>query len=222
MEGQIITFVAAYPVVTQVGGGSKWEAFDWKLLEKVKTSVMQNGLRSPVTQQMLKYIFTADQLLPMDVLQIAEIVLTLSQQLLFHRVWSRLCDQETARPRDQNDPLYGIQSQMLTGQGPFADAQMQLGFIPQVIQLSQQLALQAILSVQESGQPTAFAHIKQGQNEQFMQFVDQLYKAIETHPDLTGDMKTKMFQLLAFDNANERRKQNKLLVAAICTSSGHG
>jgi len=88
VEGQIITLVAAYPVVTQVGGGSKWEAFDWKLLEKVKTSVMQNGLRSPVTQQMLKYIFTADQLLPMDILQIAEIVLTPSQQLLFHRAWS--------------------------------------------------------------------------------------------------------------------------------------
>jgi len=96
---------------------------------------------------------------------------------------------------------------MLTGQGPFADAQMRLGFIPQVLQLSQQLALQAILSVQESGLPTAFTHIKQGQNEQFTQFIDRLYKVIETHPDLTGDMKTKMFQLLAFDNANERNKQ---------------
>jgi len=143
----------------------------------------------------------------MDVLQIAEIVLTPSQQLLFHRARSRLCDQEAARPRDQNDPLYGIQSQMLTGQGPFADAQMRLGFIPQVIQLSQQLTLQAILSVQGTGQPTAFAHIKQEQNEQFTQFVDQLYKAIETHPDLTRDVKTKMFQLLAFDNDNERSKQ---------------
>jgi len=49
--------------------------------------------------------------------------------------------------------------------------------------------------------------IKQGQNEQITQFVDRLYKAIETHPDLTGDMKTKMFQLLAFDNASERSKQ---------------
>jgi len=76
-----------------------------------------------------------------------------------------------------------------------------------MIQLSQHLTLQAILSVQESGQPTAFAHIKHGQNEQFTQFVYRLYKAIEMHPDLTGDMKTKMFQLLAFDNANERNKQ---------------
>jgi len=62
--------------------------------------------------------------------------------------------------------------------------------------LSQHLALQAIFSVQEPGQPHAFAHIKQGQNEQFTQFLDRLYKAIETHPDLTGDMKTEMFQLL--------------------------
>ena len=154
--------VAAYPVVTGVVGESKWEAFDWKLLEKVKTSVMQYGLRSPVTQQTLKYIFTADRLLPMDILQIAEIVLTPSQQLLFHRAWSRLCDQEAARPQDQNDPLFGIQSQMLTGQAPFADAQMQLGFIPQAIQLLQHLALQAILSVQETGQPNAFTPIKQG------------------------------------------------------------
>jgi len=65
--------VAAYPVVTGVGRESKWETFDWKLLEKVKTSVMQCGLRSPVTQQMLKCIFTADRLLPTDILQMLKL-----------------------------------------------------------------------------------------------------------------------------------------------------
>ncbi|KAM9227198.1 uncharacterized protein RG961_006327 isoform 4-T5 [Leptosomus discolor] len=127
IEGNFLP--SAFPIVTDQAGGRKWEPFDWKILEKARLAVSQYGLQSNYTQQLLQSIFAAGVLLPLDSQQIANILLSPSQQLMFSKAWQQLCDQEAARPRQQGDPLYGVQAQMLTGQGPFASVALQQGFI---------------------------------------------------------------------------------------------
>ncbi|KAM9245462.1 uncharacterized protein RG961_007653 [Leptosomus discolor] len=114
IEGNFLP--SAFPIVTDQAGGRKWEPFDWKILEKACLAVSQYGLQSSYTQQLLQSIFTAGVLLPLDSQQIANILLSPSQQLMFSKAWQQLCDQEAARPRQQGDPLCGVQAQMLTGQ----------------------------------------------------------------------------------------------------------
>ncbi|KAJ7410800.1 hypothetical protein WISP_106271 [Willisornis vidua] len=185
----------------------KWEPFDWKILEKTRLSVIQNGLRSPMTQQMLRFIFTADLMIPQVIQQLTDFLLPPSQQPLFLKAWQRLCDLECAKPRQQNDPLYGIQTPILMGQGQYEDGNVQAAFAPAVLQFSQMLALQALLTLHEPGKFYMFTDIQQNLHEPYAQFIDRLYKAIANHPDMDGPMKQKMFNLLAFENANEKTKR---------------
>ena len=97
---------------------------------------------------------------------------------------------------------------MLMGSGPFVRAEMQAQFNTEVLQLSQQLAFQALQSVHLSGQGTpSFGNVKQGDTEPFGKFIDRLHDAIMRHPDLTPELKVKLLDTLAYENANEKTKR---------------
>ena len=95
---------------------------------------------------------------------------------------------------------------MLVGQGPYSDLQVQISFPANMLQLSAQLALEAFLGLPGSSIPS-FSNLQQGATEKYSNFVDRLWEAIMSHPDLSEDSKQQMFKILAFDNANKTTKQ---------------
>ncbi|XP_054054974.1 uncharacterized protein LOC128908556 [Rissa tridactyla] len=104
---------AAYPVFTNAAQQREWEPFDWKLLKEVKQAVTQYGLSSPFTRALIDHIFGSNVLTPHDTRQIVQMLLKPSQKLTFWKEWESLCDKAAITPRQQGDPLYGVQAQML-------------------------------------------------------------------------------------------------------------
>ncbi|XP_040977263.1 uncharacterized protein LOC121232861 [Aquila chrysaetos chrysaetos] len=186
------TMIQAFPVVIQNNRLKRWEAFDWKVLEKLKTAVSQYGIKSTLAQQLLQFIFSADTLIPQDIMQIVRLVLEPSQMLVFLRHWEALCDREQATPRQPTDLLWAVTTQMLMGTGPFTAGNAQVQCITKVHHLSQNLAYQALITLPDKMRTHVFTQVKQGPNEPFAQFIDRLHKAIFDHPDMDDAMKEKV------------------------------
>ncbi|XP_074667274.1 uncharacterized protein LOC141917750 [Strix aluco] len=206
IEGSFIPeSVQAFPVsFNTVTGANEWDPLDWKLLEKARASVIQNGLHHQLTKQIIHYIFSSSLLIPKDIDQIAAVILTPSQKMLFESTWSKLANEEQVRPRPQGDPLHLVQAQMLLGTGPFTAVDLQVNLSNEVLRLSQSIACQALLSVPdtEGKKQDKFVAVKQGPNEPFSKYVDRLYHSLEQQSDMTLEMKEKMFKLMTFENAN--------------------
>lgn len=200
---------SAFPVITGSGGGrGQWVALDWKILKEAKSAVAQYGLRSQFTASLLQHIFTANLLTPYDSRMVVQTLLPPSAQLHFYHKWQLLCEEAAAAPRQPQDPIYGVQAQMLMGNGPFVRAEFQTQFQTEVLQLSQQLASQALQSVHLPGQGMPpFSNIKQGNTKPYGKFIDRLHEAIMNHPDLGPELKGQLFDTLAYENANEKTKR---------------
>lgn len=128
---------------------ASWEPLQWKVLQQAKTTVTTHGIRSEAAQSIIQFIFTADALCPNDCTNIASLPLTPSQYLLWEREWKRLAPEEANKHQDQNDPLYGMQPDMLTGNGNYATTATQLTFPTVMHQISQNLAYRALLEIPE-------------------------------------------------------------------------
>ncbi|KAM9663404.1 endogenous retrovirus group K member 5 Gag polyprotein-like [Morphnus guianensis] len=205
IDGQIIP--SEFPVVAGAHGGPVWEALDWKVLKEAKAAVTQYGLKSPYSQSVIQHLFSAHLLTPYDVKMIVQMLLLPSQQLQFYQNWQAACENAAAIPRQNGDPLSGVQAQMLLGSGPFARSDWQAQFATEVLQLSQDLAFKALNNVHDEKIKHTFTSVKQGPTETFSAFIDRLHAAIMAHPDLDPEMKTKFLDMLAFDNANEKTKK---------------
>ncbi|TRZ08140.1 hypothetical protein HGM15179_018967 [Zosterops borbonicus] len=73
-------------------------------------------------------------------------------------------------------------------------------------QLSQSLALKAILLVPDNKKALPYVSIKQGPSESYSQFIDRFAAALKDAPDLTEEVQDKLFSTLAFDNANSHTR----------------
>ncbi|TRZ07923.1 hypothetical protein HGM15179_019182 [Zosterops borbonicus] len=116
--------------------------------------------------------------------------------------WKRLAADEASKHQQVGDPLYAIQPDILTGHGAYASPNVQLIYPIVMHQLSQSLALKAILLVPDKKKPLPDASIKQGASESYSQFIDRLAAALKDTPDLTTEVQDKLFCTLAFDNTN--------------------
>lgn len=76
----------------------------------------------------LDWIFTADTSSPIDSTNLARLLLTPSQFFHWEQEWKRLAQMEANRPQQQNEPLYGINPDMLTGSGVYGHLQVQLQY----------------------------------------------------------------------------------------------
>jgi len=94
---------------------------------------------------------------------------------------------------DQRDPYYVITAEMLTGQGTYANLEVQLTFPANVLQLSAHLALEAFLALPGSSAPS-FGTIVQGATKSYSNFIDQLWDTVMNHPDLNNESKQKCFR----------------------------
>ncbi|TRZ08747.1 hypothetical protein HGM15179_018361 [Zosterops borbonicus] len=147
--------VVTCPVVINNGTGS-WEPHEWEVLQQAKQTVTTYGVRSQAARNIIQYIFIADVLCPADSMRIASLLLTPSQLLIFERGWKRLAVEVANKHQVVGDPFYGLQPDMLTGQGPYATTNVQLTFPMEMHQLSQSLAHRTLLLVpdQKSQHPT--------------------------------------------------------------------
>ena len=195
----------ACPVIVNSGQGTgSWQPHDWKLLQQARKTVTDYGLHSQAARQIIHWIFQADLMCPFDCQNIARLLLTPSQLLIFEREWLRLAQAEASRSRQTGDPLYGTTVEMLTGTGPYYDPQLQLQFPEVVHRTAAQLALRALFALPGEKKAPPFASVHQAQGEPYAKFIDRLWTAIMDHPDLTPDLKRSMFRMLAFDNANTK------------------
>ncbi|XP_010219225.1 PREDICTED: endogenous retrovirus group K member 9 Gag polyprotein-like [Tinamus guttatus] len=206
VEGAL-TDVMAIPAFTDAQGNDHWEALNWKIVKELKSAVTQYGLKSAYTALVIQQIFSAHTFTPYDAGMLIQTILPLSQQLQFVDEWKNLCDAAVAVQRQQNDPLFGVTTEMLMGTSPFCNAERQARLRVEALRLSLELALKALLAVHDEKVAPAFMSIRQGPTEPYSQFIDRLRAAISSHPDLGSEMQEMFLHMLAFDNANEKTKK---------------
>ncbi|TRZ08789.1 hypothetical protein HGM15179_018316 [Zosterops borbonicus] len=122
------------------------------------------------------------------------------------REWKCLAVEEANKNQVLGDPLYGLQSDMLTGQGPYATTNVQLIYPIEMHQLSQWLAHRVLLLVPDKKKPAPYSTIKQGVTEPYGQFIDRLSAALKDAPDVSPEVQEHLFRSLAFENANSRTR----------------
>ncbi len=95
------------------------------------------------------------------------------------------------------------------GAGHYTRSDWQAQFATEVLQLGQDLAYRALARVYDEKSGPAFTSVRQGPTEPYGKFIDRLHTAIMAHPDLDDDMKAKFLDMLAFNNANQKKTKNK-------------
>ncbi|NXX34221.1 GAK9 protein, partial [Nicator chloris] len=193
------------PVVAR-NSNPVYEQHEWKILRQAKNTVKDHGLKSEAARAMLDWIYTTDTNSPLDCANMARLLLSPSQFLVWHREWVRLAQLEANRPRVPQDILFGLTADMITGEGRFANIQLQLQYPMQLFQVVATTARQAYYAVPDSTPTPSFMLVRQGMTEAFGHFVDRLSQALTNHPSMDEVTKQVMFKMLAFENANTKTK----------------
>ncbi|RMC16432.1 hypothetical protein DUI87_06762 [Hirundo rustica rustica] len=142
------------PVVTdQV---AEWRPHDWKILRQAKQTVTQHGLKSEAAKSILSWIFTADVMAPMDCQNLARLLLTPSEFLMWESEWYRKAQIEANKQQPQGHDLYGITADMITGRGNYASASTQLSYPLALHHLAAQLAQDALFSIPQDKKAPPF------------------------------------------------------------------
>ncbi|POI20025.1 hypothetical protein CIB84_016229 [Bambusicola thoracicus] len=155
----------------------------------------------------------------MDCANLARLLLTPSQAIIWQQEWERLAWVEAGRTRNQGDILYGISADMITGSGAYGNMASQLTYPLQLHYLAPQLARMAFNAVPDMRPRPSFAATRQGLTESYPQFVDRLWKALAGQAEMSEEAKQSMFKLLAFENANPSMKR---LLATLPRDAGVG
>uniref|UniRef100_A0A8D0FT59 Integrase catalytic domain-containing protein n=1 Tax=Strix occidentalis caurina TaxID=311401 RepID=A0A8D0FT59_STROC len=206
-EGVILS--SAFPVTVTQGQPNKWVPFHWDMIKEVRKSVQSYGLMAPFTQALLDNIFGAQILTPYDCQQMADMLLTPTQRLLWKDKWHKLCaDAALANlARQQGDPLYLIGFEQLTGTGAFLDIQLQARLPTEALRTTARLALKALMTLPEEGWVQwSYTQIRQGNQEPYMAFIDKLRDALNRQ-FANEEAKMAILMNLAIENANEDCKR---------------
>lgn len=75
----------AFPVTVQNNGPNEYNAFQWDLIKELRKTVTTYGLHAPFTQSLLENVMTGQLLVPYDCHQIAAMILTLTQKLVWEQ-----------------------------------------------------------------------------------------------------------------------------------------
>ncbi|NXA44284.1 GAK9 protein, partial [Eudromia elegans] len=184
----------------------RYEQHDWKILQQARKTVTEHGIKSEAARAILDWIFTADVNSPNDSKNLARLLLSPSQLMVWEKEWGRLAALEAGRPRDQNDVVLGINPDMLTGTGVYSHMPVQINYPLAIHHLSAQLARQAFNAVPDSKPQPPFTTVRQGLTEPYSHFIDRLWASLESQNEMSVEAKQHMFKLLAFENANAKMK----------------
>ncbi|XP_049652005.1 uncharacterized protein LOC126036373 [Accipiter gentilis] len=211
IEGVILPpTISSFPVFTEPGGKRQWAPLDWKTVRELQKAIMQYGIDNKYVQQMIQQFFKAQTLVPADIKVLVEMFFEPTQRLLFHDLWRQKAEEAQVRNLDAGaqNPLAFVSIDMLLGTGQFATGPVQAALRPEVLQLAQQLALEAISEVPQVGKLVPpYSQIMQGEEEPYMKFLDRLKAAVDASPTLTPEAKAAVGKDLAIQNANMKCRQ---------------
>lgn len=94
----------------------------------------------------------------------------------------------------------------LCGLGPYSNINVQLQFPVPIHHKSAQLAEEALRTLPGEKKGPSFSGVKQGATEQYHHFIDRLWEALDTHPDLDNPTRESLFKVLAYENASPKAK----------------
>lgn len=142
--------------------------------------------------------------MPYDCRQIAAMILTPTQKLLWEQKWKEGCELAALgnMERQPGDPLWGAGIPQLVGTEPLLDPRLQARLNDAILRQSASLALQAMLKLREVGKvEPSFTSIRQQVSEPYMQFIDRLRDALDKQIDNREEKEALMLKL-AVENAN--------------------
>jgi len=157
LEGEWQTVGALPRPLVQSPQGPRYEQHEWKVLQRVKKTVEENGIKSDAARMMLDWLFTADVNSPMDCANPARLLLAPSQVIIWQWEWECFARVEAGRLRNQRDVLYGINPDMITGSGVYGNMEAQLMCPLQMHYLAAQLARMAFNAVPDRQPRPSFA-----------------------------------------------------------------
>jgi len=146
------------------------------------TGVARNGLQSPVSQALLENVLCGQLVTPYDCQQLASLILTPTQKLLWRDKFIEYCEIKAVENlgRQQGYLLLRVDVDHYTGAGQFAEPELKLRILLEVLRESAQMALWAFITLPEaSKEPISFTFIKQEVSEPYMTFIDRLRDAVE-------------------------------------------
>jgi len=89
-DGERIDVV--FPVTFKPNQPPQYQAFDWQLIKEVRKAVVQNGLQSPFSQTLLENVLCGQLVTPYDCQQLASLILTPTQKLLWRDKFVEYCE----------------------------------------------------------------------------------------------------------------------------------
>ena len=142
----------AFPVTVRNNGPNEYNVFQWDLIKELRKIVTTYGLHAPFTQSLLENVMTGQLLVPYDCRQIAAMILTPTQKLLWEKKWRELCEIVALQnlERTLGDPLMGAGLPQFMGTEPLIDPRLQAWLNDAILRQSAQLALQALLKLPEA------------------------------------------------------------------------
>ncbi|XP_055556320.1 endogenous retrovirus group K member 8 Gag polyprotein-like [Falco cherrug] len=150
---------------------------------------------------MLDYIWGTNILLPSDIRSIMKLILSQHQQLLFNAHWQAACQESIAVVRQPGDPLHGVTLQELMGLGPYFQTEAQALMGPDKAKEAMRLARLALDRIKEPGGIPSYMGIKQGREEPFGLFIDQVANAIQA-AGVQDYLKGSILKQCAIQNCN--------------------
>ncbi|XP_077640431.1 uncharacterized protein LOC144246498 [Lonchura striata] len=182
----------------------------FKILSQLRQLATQHGLGSPVVARMLRLLAECE-MTPFDIKQIAQLLCTPMEYLVFESTWKQHAEKQglhnLALP--QQDPCSAVGVPQLLGLPPVSNPRLQARLNPLILAQATDIGMQALMKVGSMGLATptqAFAKIKQGPKEPYMQFIKRLQDAVEKQI-VNNDAKNLLILSLARDNANEDCKK---------------
>lgn len=195
----------AFPVVyTQGAEGlvANITALDWKLLSQLRNTVNESGIHREPMKQMLAYIWGSGILMQNEIRAIFKMILTQLQLLLWQAYWQDLCANSAAAQRAPGHPLHGVTIEQLMGTFQHATTEAQAALGPDKLKEGMRLALDALGCVKVFAGAPSYMSIKQGRDESFASFLDQVSGAIENVPEIQDGMKGALLRQCVMQNCN--------------------
>ncbi|NWY11939.1 GAK6 protein, partial [Aphelocoma coerulescens] len=207
IEGDWTPSLLSCPVTVDPQTGQiNYEKREWKTLYQAIRTVHEQGHKSETGRALIDWLHTSDSNIPIDCAELARLLRTPSQYIIWHKEWEQLAVAEANRPRTPQDPLFGLTSDMLLGRGQYEAAAVQVQYPLHLLDVAGRIACRAYSAVPDAGVSVSFTNVRQGLTESYSHFIDRLSEAITTSSQLPEENKDTMFRLLAFENANAKTK----------------
>lgn len=173
----------AMPVLfsQQAGGPRTWVAIPTHEIKELRKAIKDSGICSPYFKQLLKSTLDGHTLTPNDCKNLASIILTDSQYMLWELKWKRLLTGILATYRQSTDAdLRTLTISKLTGDPPDDQNDNQVNLPKTALDDIKKMARRAFLQIQPAGTfEKAYNLISQELSEPFTTFVDRVIQAAE-------------------------------------------